>query len=172
MVYNSHVDEDAKMAPNDLNAYRDAVLRMIEIDGDQPISNGMPEHAAILYECFFAKAQKEVKIFCENLKNSVFGKSEVVENARLAMRRGVEFKILTRKQPEDGPFFVLAHSVVGTLRLLGERVPANSNFAVVDGKRYRFEPDPTVYRAVACMNAPEISKKLSEFFDLLFERGE
>lgn len=155
-----------------LEAYKAAILTLIEIDGEQPISNGMPEHAAILYECFFDKAQSEVLILCDKLANEVFGQRGVLTKAREALARNVSIDILTRFKPEDGPFLDLARNgEFPNLRVIHMAQAPEVNFAVVDGKRYRYEENLKEFRAVACMNAPDVSAILAKAFKALFAKA-
>lgn len=155
----------------EIGIYRDAVISLIEMDSDKVILNGKPEHAAVLYECFFKHAKDEILIFCETLSNEVFGRNEVVQEARAALERNVSISIISKKDPEPGDFnkFILESTGNTFLqyKTRTELCAIKSDFAVVDKKRYRFEEDSSQTRAIACMNSPAFANKLADVFHSL-----
>src|SRR5437867_1193704 len=88
-------------------AYREAVEALIALESDRVITNELPAHAAILFEAFFKHADTDVRIFCRNLNQQVFGRRRLVAEAASALDRGVRIQVLTQEEPQDGPFLHL-----------------------------------------------------------------
>lgn len=156
----------------DIVAYREGVEILMKQGSSVIISNGIPEHAAILLETFFLNAKEQILILCKNLSNAVYGKASVIEAARVAIRRGVELRIITQENIE-------ATSFVDALKL--ENAPIRPdivecaqfpkpvgniefNFAVMDRKAFRFEHDHNRCVASASMNSPQVADKLADLF--------
>src|SRR5437899_3306544 len=65
--------------------YREAVETLLRLASGKVISNSLPSHAAILYEVFFKHAKNQIRIFCRNLADEVFGRQTVVDAAADAL---------------------------------------------------------------------------------------
>jgi len=163
---------------SEIDSYRQFVERLAELSSSEVFSNGQPAHAQVIFETFFKFAKKSVLIFCNKLSEKVYGQQLLINAAGDALNRpGVEIKIITQQQPEAQNF------VAALTRWKGEGKPISlattfpgtfasetqHNFAVMDGKAYRFEParDSQNRTAFACMNDPEIAAKLSQLFERL-----
>ena len=96
--------DSAAMTEDDL--YRENVNRLMQARSTEIISNGLPRHAAALFECFFRNALSEVKIVCSNLQREVFDAPDVLSSFASAARRGVSIQILVQNAPAEGSEFV------------------------------------------------------------------
>ncbi|HEV7868053.1 MAG TPA: hypothetical protein VGO90_10250 [Chthoniobacteraceae bacterium] len=149
----------------DILRYREGVETLMRLGARKTISNGIPAHAAILFETFFRHAKESVKIFCESLKADVFGTQALLDQAAWAMARGVTVQIIVQSEPQPSGFLSLMKS--GLFRAVGGVKDSTFNFAVMDGRAVRIEKDRTKCEAVASMNDPEVGKVLSASFDRL-----
>lgn len=151
--------------------YRLGIEALFDTKSDDVISNGTPDHAALLFELFFRKAKERVAIFCRNLAQDVFGRDFVIEAARDALVRGVRIQILVQdEQPQSQAFSALSaqfqklaitHARSSKVREIG------SNFAVMDSVALRFEPKRDQCVASACMYAPVRAVELLTSFNQL-----
>lgn len=134
-------------------------------------SNGAPIHAAIIFDVFFRKATRYVKIFCRNLSSKVFDASWIVESAEQALSRGVAIYVVSQTVAEDSVFKTWLESKsdkVTFIQNASESKPIanmlSCNFAVMDGIAYRYEGNAQEINAVACMNDRSVSAKLDDLF--------
>jgi hypothetical protein len=155
----------------ELKDYRDGVEKLFELNSEKIISNGMPEHAAILFEAFFKHAKHQIVILCRHLHGDVFGKGFVIAAAKQALARDVSLRIITQEKDLQAREFVEAIKSSGRAKLeyasteKGRTLPYN--FAVMDGKAFRFESDRDKVQAQASMNCPDIAKRLTQVFEEL-----
>lgn len=159
------------MDTTEINLYREGVNKLLELKINQEISNGFPEHAAILFEQFFKHSQKHVRIFCKNLSASVFDMPHVIETAANALRRGVQIEVLIQdEQPEAQGFRYLAESHPG-LALFKCKDDSfkhvGYNFTVMDDRAYRFESDRKSIKAIANMFDQKIAFALIRSFETM-----
>ncbi len=159
--------------------YRQNIEKLMLAGSSELISNTLPKHAATLLACFFKNAKSEMKILCTNLGREVFDEPEVLNSMAAASRRGIPIQVLVRGEPEAGSEFLRCFQEEAKLHPkvviktnaelqsdLIKRLP--SNFAVMDQKAFRLEPDCKNVKAVACMNLPSAAVKLSGMFDRLY----
>lgn len=154
-----------------IELYREGVEKFFELNTDDVISNGKPEHAAVLYEMFFKHAKACMRILCENLDEDVFCLPSVIEAAKKALSRNVCIRVLINDKVASGNKFVqeLKNKELFRIKELTTE-PANSlpNFAVMDKKGFRWEPNPEECKAIATVNNPELALKLVDTFDRLY----
>ena len=161
--------------------YRHIVNRLMETGSDVLISNGVPQHAAALIECFFRNAAVEVKIVSESLRQDVYDTADVVNSFLGAVRRGISVQFIVRNiGKSEGHFASVLKSAslekgnrvflktnVSDSKMLQEDVAAN--FAIMDRKAFRFETSSGVAcKAFASMNNPVIAGDLGVIFDRLY----
>jgi len=163
---------------SELQSYRESVQQLMTSRSSKPVSNGKPEHAAVLFELFFKNASNYVKIFCHNLDARVFDCPEVIEAAADAAKRGIAIDIIVQNQPQSTKFLqrlealdkkesirldLVKNAGVSNAKLNGLEV----NFAVMDGYAYRIEPDSSKLEAFACMNHPATGNQLVSSYNSL-----
>ncbi len=163
---------------SELDVYRDCVEQLMSARSPKPISNGMPAHAAVLFETFFKNAKSSVKIFCRKLDNRVFDDPRVFGAAADAIKRDISFDVVVQEKSEPSGFYNLLATLHNDPRFkvdfrdsAGEASPilgeVTQNFAVMDCESYRFEPSNSDVTATACMYDPAIASQLSRIFTLV-----
>ncbi len=153
--------------------YKANVDSLARLNSNEIFENGMPLHAAIIFDAFFRHATKSVKIFCRNLSAEVFKEKWLLDSAKCALhKRGISISVLVKDQPQESEFRTWlqdndSHPALVYRRRVGEtnaRAQVPFNFAVMDGKAYRFEPNEIDVVASACMNDPKISSDLERYY--------
>ena len=162
---------------SEIQTYRECVEQLLLSRSSNPVSNGKPEHAAVLFELFFRHAQKFVKIFWQKLDERVFDQPQVIEAAADALKRGVAIDIIVQGEPDAKKFMHRMRPLDQESEKMEIIEDANSkisaarrmkaNFAVMDGRAYRIEPDASELKASACMNNPGIAAELVRAFNSL-----
>ncbi len=153
----------------ELNTYRSGVRTLFEIKSSKLISNGMPEHAAILFEEFFKNATKCVRIFSRKLDKTVFDSETLVKAAKAAIGKGINIDVLIQENKADESGFskLLEEKKIPIKNVKQELSDFESNFIVMDDYAFRFEPDRTKFKATACMNMPSTATMLIKLFKSL-----
>ena len=155
------------------DAYRKQVEILFDTDSSDLISNGLPEHAAILLSNIFSHAKKSVKIFCDSMAPEVY-KSEYLRNALnriIADNSGVEVKILICNPLSENMKKLLAGKSV-----LIRKVPDNIknldklfHFTVADAKAFRAETKHSPPSAIGCANNPASAKVYDNLFENIWK---
>lgn len=161
----------------EIDTYRECVEHLMNARSQKPISNGLPQHAAVLFESFFKNAKNSVKIFCRNLDRRVFDNPDVIGAAVDALKRDVSIEIIVQEKSQAADFVAeLSDWKEKNIKLnffddagTKSRVVQNmnENFAVMDGDAYRFEPSKHEVKATACMNDLQAAEKLTKIFNML-----
>jgi hypothetical protein len=141
-------------------------------DSNAVFGNGKAEHAAILYETFLKLGKHELLMLVKNLSKEVFGSIEMEALAVQALSKGMRIDVICQQEPVSPKISENIHSwqergLPISLKVCRKGDPAASleaNFAVVDGRAYRFEKDRESTIAVACMNDVKSAQKLREVF--------
>lgn len=160
------------------NLYEELVERLLKDGSAEVISNGQREHAAALFKVFLRNANSDVRIFCYDLNKAVFDDAAVLREAADAVKRGVCLQIVMQSTPLPDSKFVAwaekSRSAGGsvTLKQCKPGSPAaalRDNFATMDRKAFRYEPNRTELKANACMNQPEITGEFVSLFEKVAE---
>ena len=160
---------------NELDLYRANVERLAELESKEVFSNSRAEHAAVIFETFFKKAKQSVVLFCENLSEKVFNLPSVLSFAESALRRGTRLTVLVQKTPQATTFLESVKRwqkdelpiTIQVSKPGSEASTASANFAVMDRKAYRFEPNRGEPAAFACMNDVASADRLLGLFSRL-----
>lgn len=168
----------------DTREYRRLIQRLASSQLNQRIPNGMPAHAAILFESMFEIAKEDVRIFTGELSAKAYGQPELAKAARdfVVGHRHACLRILFQKPQEVA--WIMRQPLVESLLEKG-RLPENfqmrfakgpysnsvKHFAVMDQRGYRFETDHDNCKAFANFNEPEVATKLAESFDVAFAKA-
>lgn len=170
VVENTVIPSPPKPAPV-VHDYRCYVERLAQLKSKELFQNGQANHAAIIFETFFKYASKHVHILCKNLSADVFGLENVLNALETALLRKVPVRILYQETPESSAFLeslqrwqeqkLPIEALPATGTSLG---PVSQNFAVMDRRAFRFEPDNSRPMAYACMNGPEEATTLDDVF--------
>ena len=122
-------------------------------------SNGAPAHASLILEAMLTFAKNKVCIFCEDLDCFIYDRPELVMALKQALARNVIVEVLTQKRPKSLEFKkVIDENATGLafIRTASSYLVKNrlENFAIMDMRAFRYEPDKSEERAVACANEP------------------
>jgi hypothetical protein len=175
------IDEELAVT-TDTRAYRRLIRDLARMRLNARVSNGFPEHAAILFEAMFRHAKDEVRIFTGSLSTNVYGQKPLVRAAeRFLQRPGTSLKVLFEEPADcdalqEHPLLVaLNDEAAGALELrqaVGSyAVKGAKHFAVMDDCGFRFEHDHDATQAIANFNEPDVARKLLGAFDSAFEMG-
>jgi hypothetical protein len=164
-----------------MTSYRSNVEKVAEIADGRTILNRSPDHASIILEWVFNKSSDCVEILTSELSEKVYGKPELISAARRFLEKPRSRIEIIAEQPVDR----WRHAFLSELDRAGfeDRVrlrfiPEDSqkqysfNFAVGDGRHFRFEQSRLSYEAVAQFGSVQVGNKLHEIFeDLLPDRA-
>jgi hypothetical protein len=156
----------------EIEAYRKRIENLADLNSGESFTNNQPAHARVIFETFFCRATQEVDIFCRNLAADVFDSVRLCENLIGAVKRGVKVRVFTQENPAPSSFVDTLQELIAAKPELVELKKGNSNslnslgfnFAVMDGKAYRFEPNKDDFVAFASMNNPSVCKSLLSVF--------
>ena len=156
--------------------YKSLVWESFIKDKPTRFSNGAPIHASLILEAMFTFAKNKVRIFCEDLDSFVYDRPELVMALKQALTRNVIVEVLTQKKPESIEFKKviedekngLAFIRTGTSDFVKNRP---ENFAIMDMKAFRFEPDKKDKKALASANEPLSVAILDSNFSKLLEKA-
>ena len=149
---------------SDLVEYKKALVHLMDNQLNSYFPNHSSNHAAVVYEVFFEKARKDVRMFCSKLCAKVFDRDELVTALRGAHARGIAFSIVVEEKPDESKFLRALAELSIPVRAFGKDV-AKFNFCVVDSKAFRFEEDNKTPKAFVNMNDESTAQKLVAFFD-------
>jgi len=151
--------------------YTIILQQLLELNSAMPFENGKAEHAAAIIRLFLQKAEMNISIFCNSLDRRVYGERSVQDAAKKCIQRGVSLRIICQKRPDKDieSFYeklLAGASDVSSLQIgEGKLESFKENFSVADSKMYRYEPDRSRCKAVACLNDPEAAKILQNSFE-------
>lgn len=163
-----------------MNEYRRRVENLARARNGEPIANGSYDHAAVIVEQMFKNAKQQVSILTGNLNARVYGREEVLEEAKLFLAHSSHSARILLEEQDDGafsdhPFF---EELGGNTNLEIRYVPADIkqlydyHFLAMDCDSYRFEPKKDEPVAVAAFGDESGAKNLLKIFDAMWEVGE
>lgn len=157
--------------------YRENVQALFKAKSTSRFLNGSPWHAAYIFEAMLQYATDSVNIFCRNLNESVFSHA-FIQKALAAINPNVKVTILVQSCEDDIESKNLYDKInkkeypgvsvqliknVNTKRL-------QYNFAVMDGRAFRFEPTRDAIAAIASANEPSTAQILITRFNTIQKR--
>lgn len=161
------------MSHSPIETYRANAENLWDLSSAEVFSNSKPDHAAVILETFLRRAQTRVFVFCKNMSPAVYDTRKMLEATLFALGRNVRIEIVSQYEPES----VAIKSNIDIWRnklklpIFLHYLPGNSeiqeiksNFAIADGRVYRFEWDNSDQKAVACMNDPRTAGLLEQRF--------
>lgn len=154
------------------NMYRQNAENLWLSDSDAVFGNARAEHAAILYETFLKFGKRELLMLVKNLSADVFGNREMESLAMQALTKGMRIEVICQEEPQSKKIWANIQTwkeqkLPISIHVCKDGDPAKdleANFAVVDGRAYRFEKNRSQTAAVACMNDPKSAQTLREVF--------
>ena len=159
--------------------YKEHVRSLARIRDGEPVFNASVEHAAIAIENLFSSAMAHVDILSGACNARVFGRSAVVEEARLFLASSAENRlriILEKDVPKDRaihPFFQMCSEFPNVdLRFASQDVQDQYGFhlIVTDNDNYRFEIDKTKTPAVAAFGDDAGAGNLVDIYEHLWNQ--
>jgi len=161
-----------------MDEYREFVERIA--DGGWPsetILNRSSDHAAVILENLFRKAVDSVEILTSELKTDVYGIPGVIRSALgfLQQNDNARIYILTESTIDRTvhPFLqTIDDSGLGdrvSIRLVDPAAKAGYkfNFAVADGRSFRFEESRESFEAIVGFGHDKFANRLHVIFDAL-----
>ena len=164
-----------------LDAYRERVFSIASQRNGEAVYNGSMDHAAIVIEAMFAHAQKDFVILTRNLNARVYGREEVVEQAKLFLSGGADNAlkvVLEENIPENRkqhPFFqALSEYNNFLVRYAPPELQSKYefHFAEMDGNSYRIEYDKTKPFAIAAFGEEEGAENIANVFRKIWKNCE
>lgn len=151
---------------SDLNFYRRVFREMLRIGNPSRIGNDSPAFARILISELLRFSKEEVWIYCDGLKDDVWGNPVVVQELDDAIARGVKFNVIVQKELAKDSVAAVRFGRANVTLYKSTRV-LDQNFMVVDGKAYRFETNTNDRKGYASAYSPENALKLIQVFNSL-----
>lgn len=151
--------------------YRDNVQALFRTKSSSRFLNGSAWHAAYIFEAMLQHAESSVDIFCRNLNESVFSHT-FIKRALSNIGNNVKVNILVQSCSDDIEAKDLFDDIRGNnyprvnvkaiVNTENKKLPYN--FAVMDGRAFRFEPTRDTIAAIASANEPETAQMLMSQF--------
>ena len=165
-------------------SYRARVRRLAQDRRGDPIYNDTLDHAAIILQNMFSHARDSVRILTGNLNRDVYGRVEIVKEAQYFIRKSSDHEIYILFEDEEATDsrWWGQHSFLSGLMDYRQQVHLrfipgdwqatyDFHFVVMDDDSYRFEPDKTMFRAVAAFGDQPGGENLRRVFDHLWANG-
>lgn len=166
-------------------SYRARVRRLAQDRQGDPVYNDTLDHAAIILQNMFSYARESVRILTGSLNPTVYGRAEIVEEAQHFLRKSNDHQIYILyedKEATDEDRWLKQHSFLSGLMNYRQQIHLrfvpddwqetyDFHFVVMDDDSYRFEPDKTMFRAVAAFGDRPGGSNLRRLFDRLWANG-
>ena len=157
-----------------MNEYKELVFELFESKSGRTIANSSDAHAAILYSAMFKFADNMVCILCRNLKDSVFGNSDVLAQAQSFLQAGKKLHIALQDDPQPSQFLrmILNPAFDSQVKIcrIGEvflKDGSSFNFSTMDDRAYRLEPNREETKAIASAYDTDFTAKLNDIFQII-----
>lgn len=169
--------------------YSKYIKNLADNDESMLFQNSSPKHAAVVLANIFNKSKSELRIYAGDLCGEVSHKNDdallksaYINELTSFIDRGGNLKIILEEFNEE----LLKTELYSKLNLYSAMYPSkikvkilskNSktddfinkyHYTVGDNNKFRFENDTKKYIAVGSFNNIDVSKKLIDSFDLLF----
>jgi hypothetical protein len=171
---------EEKKRREQMEVYRRYVAEVAEAADGEIILNRSPEHAAIIVEYLFRRAESEVDILTLELNEIVYGEKGVIDAAMrfLQDHPSAKLNILSEKSVDKSSHpFLRALKRAGLMDRVDLRVVPEwlqqeygYNFAVADGRHFRFEKEREHFDAVVQFGEKTVGEKLRSIFHTLQHR--
>jgi hypothetical protein len=159
-----------------MSEYLDKLMQAARSGSNELFFNGSPDHACDILTAIFQSSENTIGFVTRRLDRDVFGRPTVANSAAQFMAKQGSLRILFDDDPDgcltsEHPFIAaITDRTKLEIRHLSALALANMpyHFTVGDNRMYRFEPDKTDYKAVACMNDVAHAERLSNIFQSLW----
>jgi hypothetical protein len=160
-----------------MSSYRKHVRDLAELRDGTPVFNGSTEHASVIAECMFAKANNCVRILNGKMNARVYASEGVREQISLFLaddshKLQILIEDFSENNLTDHPFFdgFLDHQNVVVRGLLPElAADIKFHFLVMDDDSYRFERNKEKHEAVAAFGEAKGARNLIGVFEELWD---
>lgn len=168
----AHVQQ-AKPVPNKgrLDAYRKLILDAIAFRNGEPVLNGSPAHADVVFTEMFRNARHEMRILSGNLNPDAYGSNNVRGALSGFLDREGKVKIVLEDDSDMDN-----HPLKDLLRRCeihpldpDIKDQVDYHMVVMDEIGYRFEQDSQECKAIVAFGDDERSQKLIRVFDRIWE---
>jgi hypothetical protein len=157
-----------------LDQYRSYVQQIAHERPSSVILNRSPEHASIIFEQLFLRAEYKVCILTGALNSKVYGESSVLNAIEAFLRRSPQARLeIVSEEPIPTNHPVLsrlqaaglnAQASLSTLtKQIADQTPLH--FAVVDGQHFRMESDKTKFEALVQFGNPALGSDMQRLFE-------
>ena len=161
-----------------MDEYREFVERVADgVWPSETILNRSADHAAVIVENLFRKADRIVEILTSELKTDVYAMPTVISSAIDFLRRddGARIHILSETDLDRSahPFLAAIDAAQFGDRLTVGIIRANTkqdykfNFAVADAKSFRFEESRESFEAIVGFGHDKFASRLHNVFEVL-----
>lgn len=161
-----------------MDQYKALVEDLFKKESPRVIANSSSAHAAVLYNAFFSHASDKICILCDKLDRTVFDDADVLRSAEQFLNNdNAKLYIGVTGEPDrDSRFFKLLSNKKQEKKEKKENIRVMPfpkliadgkfvNFAVMDSRAYRYEPDSSRPCAIAsAMDEPFASMLENTFF--------
>ncbi len=181
---NGTQEKHAMPSASSFISYRARVRRLAQARQGDPVYNDTLDHAAVIMQNMFSYAGESVRILTGSLNPDVYGRAEIVEEARHFLRKSNdrEIYILFEDKEATEDRWRKQHSFLSGLMDYSRQIHLrfvpdewqetyDFHFVVMDDDSYRFEPDKTMFRAVAAFGDRPGGSNLRGLFDRLWSNG-
>ena len=159
-----------------MDEYRARVRLLASQRNGEPIYNASTDHASIIVETMFAHANEGVCIYSGGMNARVYGREEVVTQAKLFLSNPTHFAKIILESPEtvdfrEHPFFkAVCENNNVTVRVISSELSKmiKFHFLLMDNDSYRFETDKTTHVAVAAFGDAKGAREMATLFETLW----
>lgn len=173
-----------------LRRYVEYIERLAKEKSPEIFTNGGIEYASQLMAVLFKNTEKEARIFCQGFKPNLIKTSPYWEELQKYLSdRSKSLKVLVESADyaNEAPISLLKEIIEernddtiqirvaseGNRKKIYEGFDGTPcNFAVFDDNKFRFEYEPSGYRAFGSFNHPSNAKYLIRLFDEIFAESE
>ena len=155
--------------PTASELYRSVFRDLLYSGSSRLVQNSSPLHARIIISELIQFAQRSVDIFCDSLSPDIWNESSVRDAIKIAINKGVEFRVITQNTPNESETRDLISSVTG-IKTLKEKVSL-PNFIIADKKAYRLEIDEEKKIGIACADGAKDAAGIAEAFEHLYAQN-
>ena len=173
-----------------LRRYVEYIERLAREKSPEIFTNGGIEYASQLMAVLFKNTEKEARIYCEGFKPALITTSPYWEALQDYLNEsGKSLKVLVEsnqyandepirllkekiKERNDDSIQIKVVSEDNRKRIYDSFDGTPCNFAVFDDNKFRFEYEPSGYRAFGSFNHPSNAKYLKKLFDEVFAVSE
>lgn len=169
-----------------LRRYVEYIERLAREKSPEIFTNGGIEYASQLMAVLFKNTEKEARVYCEGFKPTLITTSpywEALNEFLNAKEKSLKVLVESDQYVNDEPIRLLKEKIAernddtiqikivsgdNRKKIYDSFDGAPCNFAIFDDNKFRFEYEPSGYRAFGSFNHPSNAKYLKTMFDKIF----